>query len=90
MSPRPSAKVIDMSVDIPEYEVDVEVMDNLPGVGSIITGDIYLVTHRCPFCYSSMQTLGVGHPVFNCSKCAAVRSRDIEMQRSFEHLEGVE
>ncbi len=56
-------------------------------VGCFVEGEIYLVNHRCGFCKAEMQTIGVGHGIYECSNCAAVRSRRVIMDRSFQLLE---
>lgn len=56
-------------------------------VGSPVEGPIVLTTHVCKHCSSEMQTIGVGHPTFECSACAANRGRRVEMHRYYELLE---
>lgn len=92
MSSRAAAKIMDMDEEM-VIEVD---LDNSASeishcfVGDPIDGDIFLTTHTCGFCRSSLQTIGTGYTKFFCSNCAAVRSRQVEMSRSFECLEAEE
>jgi len=56
-------------------------------VGAPVHGTVYLTTHSCPFCHNEMETIGIAHGIFECSNCASVRSRRIEMTRRFKCLE---
>lgn len=92
MSSRAAAKIMDMDE---EMVIEVDLANLEPEltncfVGDPIKGDIYLTTHTCGFCQSSLQTIGTGYTQFFCSNCAAVRSRQVEMSRSFECLEAEE
>jgi transposase-like protein len=90
MSSKPSAKMIEADdISLLQIEFDPEDMTDVNAVmvGDVIKGTIYLTTHECPFCHSQMQTLGVAHGSYDCSKCAATRSRSITMTRRYECLE---
>lgn len=95
MSPKPAARVLDMAQ---EMDILVELAqedDKLLETPALMIGDpgegkLYLTTHTCNYCRSSMQTVGVGHGVYECSWCASKRSRRIVMDRKFECLENEE
>ena len=89
MSARAAAKVVDMSDDEIVLELEenmAEAVDSLL-VGDPVNGTIFLVTHTCKYCRASMETIGVGHGTYTCSKCEATRSRKIVMDRHFQSLE---
>ena len=91
MSGKAVARIVDMDeIDALAIELDLDaegVVVESVMVGDPVSGTLYLVTHECPDCHSKMQTIGVAHGVYECSKCAAVRSRRKVMNRRFECLE---
>lgn len=83
-----SARLIDMNDDrFIEHDLEIEVDLSSLEIGSRVKGSIFLTTHECPHCHSKMQTLGVGHAMYECSWCAGVRNRSVEMVRHFECME---
>ena len=92
MSSKPSAKLVDVDerdLLMIEFEPEEMGVDSVM-VGSIVTGTVYLVTHECPFCHSQMQTIGVGHGTYECSKCYVTRGRKVTMRQGFQNLENEE
>jgi len=85
-----AAKLLDKSeTELVVLELGEDVLEEATAllVGAPVSGSIYLTTHSCPFCHNEMETIGIGHSVFECSNCASVRSRRVEMTRRFKCLE---
>lgn len=72
--------------DVEEVEIDEEDVSALL-VGDSRRGAIFLTIHSCPFCHNEMQTIGIAHGIYECSKCASVRGRRITLERTFKSLE---
>ena len=89
MSGRAAARLVDMNDEAIVLELEENMAESVDSllVGDPVNGVIYLVTHTCGFCKASMETIGVGHGIYECSKCAATRSRRVVMERQFESLE---
>lgn len=89
-SSKASAKVLskqESELVVLELSDDIIEDANALMVGAPIDGVIYLTIHSCPYCHNEMETIGIAHGIFECSNCAAVRSRRIEMARRFKCLE---
>lgn len=89
MSSKAAARVVDMNdtaIVLELEEAMAESVDSLL-VGDPVNGTVFLVTHTCKFCKASMETIGVGHGTYTCSKCEATRNCKIVMDKHFQSLE---
>jgi len=85
-----SAKLLDKDeTEMVVLELGEDVLEEAHSllVGAPIKGEVYLTTHYCDYCRSEMETIGIAHGIFECSYCASVRSRRVEMKRRFKCLE---
>ena len=80
-------KITDEEIDMIEISEDYTQEVNALLVGDPTNGELFLTTHSCPYCHNEMQTIGIAHGIYECSKCAAIRSRRIVMDRTFKSLE---